>query len=161
MEVKTLENQYVIAMMGTDGYMHIAQKNGGVVIAPCFNDRYALIKHIRGGEVLLEFPRGFLESGESHLVGGERELKEELNFVAQEMQLLGDLCTDSGLISDNVKAVKCKIEDLNTLMVQTEEGVLSCDLYSREEIVNAVRENKIKDNFTLATLMLLIAKDYI
>ncbi|WP_435948145.1 NUDIX hydrolase [Dryocola sp. BD586] len=161
METKVIENQYVIVTMGADGYVRIVQKSGGVVIAPYFNESYALIKHARGDEILLEFPRGFLESGESHLAGGERELKEELNVVAQDIELLGDLRTDSGLISDNVKAIRCKVKNLDTLMVQAEEGVLSCNLYSKDEIINAVRENKIKDNFTLSTLMLLIAKKYI
>lgn len=161
MENKIFENQYISVMVSADGYLRIAQKNGGVVIAPSYNDSYILIKHSRGDEVLLEFPRGFLESGESHLEGGERELKEELNFVAQDMEVLGDLRTDSGLISDNVRAIRCTIKNLDTLMVQTEEGVLSCDIYSRDEIINAVRENRIKDNFTLSVLMLLIAKDYI
>ena len=161
MENKIYENQYITVLVNARGNLHLNQKNGGVVIAPSYNDSYVLIKHSRGNEVLLEFPRGFLESGESHLDGGERELKEELNFVAQEMMVLGDLCTDSGLISDNVKAIRCKIKNIDTLMVQVEEGVLSCELYSRDEIMNAVREDKIKDNFTLSALMLLIAKDYI
>lgn len=161
MENKIFENQYISVMVSADGYLRIAQKNGGVVIAPSYNGSYFLIKHSRGDEVLLEFPRGFLESGESHLEGGERELKEELNFVAQDMEVLGDLRTDSGLISDNVRAIRCTIKNLDTLMVQTEEGVLSCDIYSRDEIINAVRENRIKDNFTLSVLMLLIANNYI
>ncbi len=161
MEAKTIENQYLVVRLSTDGYLHIAQKNGGVVVAPFFNDGYVLIKHNRGNEVLLEFPRGFLENDETHLEGGERELKEELNFVAQDSEVLGDLRTDSGLISDNVKAIRCKVKELDSLKVQTEEGVLSCNLYSRDELITAVKENKIKDNFTLSTLMLLMAKGYL
>lgn len=155
---KILENQYLTVFLNAEGHVRIAKKNGGVVVVPVCNGKYALIQHQREEQTLIEFPRGFLEPGESHLQGGLRELKEELNFNAENATILGDLVTDSGLINDDVKAVICPVNSTENLILQTEEGVTGCDFYTLDEIMAAVKQDKIKDNFTLATLMLLWAK---
>lgn len=155
---KIFENQYVTIYLNAQGHVRIAKKNGGVVVVPVCEGKYALIQHQREDQMLIEFPRGFLEPGESHQQAGARELKEELNFSAEFVDVLGDLATDSGLINDDVKAVICTVNDVDNLILQSEEGVLGCQFYTLEEMMTAVKQNKIKDNFTLATLMLLQAK---
>ena len=108
--------------------------------------------------MLIEFPRGFIENGESHIDGAERELREELNLVSVNSHLLGELVTDSGLITDNVRAVICEVRDTSQLSLQSSEGVISCDYYTYDEVIELVKNGKVKDNFTLASLMLLQAK---
>lgn len=152
------ENQYVTVFTNESGRLRISQKHGGVVIIPEYNGKYALIQHLRNGAILIEFPRGFIEDGESHIDGGKRELSEELNFTSVNSYILGELVTDSGLIADNVRAVVCEVKDPSRLSLQLSEGVTGCDFYTYDEIVALVKENKIKDNFTLASLMLLQAK---
>lgn len=107
--------------------------------------------------MLIEFPRGFIENGESHIDGAERELREELNLVSVNSYLLGELVTDSGLISDNVRAVICEVKDISQLSLQSSEGVIGCDYYTYDEVIALVKNGKVKDNFTLASLMLLQA----
>lgn len=139
------------------GHLRISQKHGGVVVIPECNGKYALIQHSRNGVVLIEFPRGFVENGESHIDGAERELREELNLVSVNSYLLGELVTDSGLISDNVRAVICEVKDISQLSLQSSEGVIGCDYYTYDEVIALVKNGKVKDNFTLASLMLLQA----
>ncbi|HBR1702044.1 NUDIX domain-containing protein [Klebsiella pneumoniae] len=153
-----LENQYLKVFTNESGHLRITQKHGGAVVIPECNGRYALIQHSRDGIVLIEFPRGFIESGESHINGAERELKEELNFSSVNSYILGELVTDSGLITDNVRAVVCEIIDPSQLSLQSSEGVMGCQFYTYDEIILLVKDGKIKDNFTLASLMLLQAK---
>ncbi|MBC4084268.1 NUDIX hydrolase [Klebsiella pneumoniae] len=152
-----VENQYVTVFFNESGHLRISQKHGGVVVIPECNGKYALIQHSRNGVVLIEFPRGFIENGESHIDGAERELREELNLVSVNSYLLGELVTDSGLISDNVRAVICEVKDTSQLSLQSSEGVIGCDYYTYDEVIALVKNGKVKDNFTLASLMLLQA----
>ncbi|EJG5134915.1 MULTISPECIES: NUDIX hydrolase [Klebsiella] len=152
-----VENQYVTVFFNESGHLRISQKHGGVVVIPECNGKYALIQHSRNGVVLIEFPRGFIENGESHIDGAERELREELNLVSVNSYLLGELVTDSGLISDNVRAVICEVKDISQLSLQSSEGVIGCDYYTYDEVIALVKNGKVKDNFTLASLMLLQA----
>ncbi len=149
------ENQYVTVFFNESGHLRISQKHGGVVVIPECNGKYALIQHSRNGVVLIEFPRGFIENGESHIDGAERELREELNLVSVNSYLLGELVTDSGLITDNVRAVICEVKDTSQLSLQSSEGVIGCDYYTYDEVIELVKNGKVKDNFTLASLMLL------
>ncbi|EOD8905258.1 NUDIX hydrolase [Klebsiella pneumoniae] len=152
-----VENQYVTVFFNESGHLRISQKHGGVVVIPECNGKYALIQHSRNGVVLIEFPRGFIENGESHIDGAERELREELNLVSVNSYLLGELVTDSGLITDNVRAVLCEVKDTSQLSLQSSEGVIGCDYYTYDEVIELVKNGKVKDNFTLASLMLLQA----
>ncbi|MCC5453416.1 NUDIX hydrolase [Klebsiella variicola] len=151
------ENQYVTVFFNESGHLRISQRHGGVVVIPECNGKYALIQHSRNGVVLIEFPRGFIENGESHIDGAERELREELNLVSVNSYLLGELVTDSGLITDNVRAVICEVKDTSQLLLQSSEGVIGCDYYTYDEVIELVKNGKVKDNFTLASLMLLQA----
>ncbi|SXA51822.1 adenosine nucleotide hydrolase NudE [Klebsiella pneumoniae] len=152
-----VENQYVTVFFNESGHLRISQKHGGVVVIPECNGKYALIQHSRNGVVLIEFPRGFIENGESHIDGAERELREELNLVSVNSYLLGELVTDSGLITDNVRAVICEVKDTSQLSLQSGEGVIGCDYYTYDEVIELVKNGEVKDNFTLASLMLLQA----
>ncbi|MDS0509152.1 NUDIX domain-containing protein, partial [Klebsiella pneumoniae] len=143
-----VENQYVTVFFNESGHLRISQKHGGVVVIPECNGKYALIQHSRNGVVLIEFPRGFIENGESHIDGAERELREELNLVSVNSYLLGELVTDSGLITDNVRAVICEVKDTSQLSLQSGEGVIGCDYYTYDEVIELVKNGKVKDNFT-------------
>ncbi|WNN46808.1 NUDIX domain-containing protein [Siccibacter colletis] len=152
------ENDYLSVTLNDKGYVRILQKTGGVVIIPMLGEKFILIEHQRGNEVLLEFPRGFLEADESHHEGGLRELKEELNLDAVSHSILGELRTDSGLIRDNIVAVKCRLNSLDGIALQHSEGVLAWRELTFSEVLNEVKSGGIKDNFTLASLMLLVAQ---
>lgn len=152
------ENNVLSVSVNKLGYLKINQKNGGVVIIPAYKTKYAIIQHLRNGEVLHEFPRGFLEPAETHIEGAERELKEELNLESADSYSLGQLITDSGLITDKIQAVICNVNDISLLNPQKDEGVICCEFYSKGEIFDMIKKGLIKDNFTLSAFMLLIAK---
>lgn len=154
---KIYENEYVTVFKNEKGYVRVSQRYGGVVVIPRYHSTYALIVHSRDKGESIEFPRGFIECGEDHISGGERELKEELNLSSVESYIIGDLHTDTGLLIDNVKAIVCEINNPSDIILQDSEGVLSCDFYKLEDILVLIKNGKIKDNFTLSALMLLYA----
>ncbi|AXF64521.1 MULTISPECIES: NUDIX hydrolase [unclassified Leclercia] len=159
MNSNIFENSYLKVFLDELGHLRISQKHGGVVVIPECSGKYALIQHSRNGNVLIEFPRGFIEKGESHVEGGERELKEELSLNSLNSYVLGELVTDSGLIADNIQAIVCKVEEPFQLSLQSSEGIRGCCFYTYDEIISLIKEDKIKDNFTLASLMLLQARN--
>lgn len=151
------QNQYLTISETDNDLIHVSQRNGGVVIIPLCLDNIILIEHVRNGERLIEFPRGFLEEGEDHSCGAERELFEELGVKYSKIEILGTLLTDSGLISDNIKVALCDIKNTDDISVKKEEGILSYGVYSMNDVIEMVSKGVIRDNFTLASLMLLFS----
>lgn len=134
----------------------IVQKTGGVVVLPVYEDGTILMLNINRKIIStdsIELVRGFLEKGEKHKNAALRELKEETGLEGSNPIELGSIHIDSGLINDNVKVYKCQVNDKN-IKLQTSEHIKAYKILTLEEINNLIKENKIKDNFTISAISL-------
>lgn len=156
------ENNY-FEISGTENSFKIVQKTGGVVIAPQVLKKFILIRVKRiDQKEYWEFPRGFIENDESFEHGAIRELKEEINIVANDIHDLGEIKIDSGLILSNVRMMLAKVPkyELSKIELQDSEKILDYRLFSIGELCNLIRNKELVDSFTRSVcLELLLNKD--
>lgn len=148
-----------------DGYPHLTQKTGGVIVIPKLSDKYMLIWIKRDQDMYLEFPRGFVEPEEvttdkpDFIHAAHRELTEEVGIKPSNIRNskdLGEVKPDSGLISSKIHAVLLDISPTSTnyVFLQKSEGISDCALFTPQELRHAITEGKIVDGFTLSAITL-------
>lgn len=130
-----------------------------VVAVPLYDGKFVLLKQFRHsfrGEQYA-FPRGF---GENNLPPEEdvkKEVKEELSADAHDIDYLGELYADSGLISSLIKAYSCRISEFS--LKSDYEGIEDIITLSKAEMDDFIRNGKINDGITLAAYSLYTAKN--
>lgn len=152
------ENNYFKVTGGPRSFK-VVQKNNGVVIAPQIKDKFILIKIKRVDQnEHWEFPRGFMEDGENFEHGGLRELKEEVNVNATEIQDLGKINVDSGVILSNVRLMLAKVpeSEISKIKLQKSEKIIDYKLFTLDEICELVRNKELDDSFTRSICLNLI-----
>ncbi|GAB9259314.1 NUDIX hydrolase [Ligilactobacillus animalis] len=157
------ENNY-FEISGTENSFKIVQKTGGVVIAPQVLKKFILIRVKRiDQKEYWEFPRGFIENDESFEHGAIRELKEEINIVANDIHDLGEIKIDSGLILSNVRMMLAKVPkyELSKIELQDSEKILDYRLFSIGELCNLIRNKELVDSFTRSVCLELLLNKYI
>jgi 8-oxo-dGTP pyrophosphatase MutT (NUDIX family) len=107
----------------------------------------------------LELPAGLVDPGESPAASASRELLEETGYQADEIQVLGELSTDTGRHDNRIWACFAagvrKVEHS-----RTEEG-LETITYSNGELMEAIRAGQFNMSLHVAILMLAAAKGLI
>lgn len=142
---------------GSGVYLH--NKLGGVVVIARKLDRYVLVVHERvivGGK-RLEFVRGFKHQEESPEDAAIREFKEEVGGTVKRTVVLGKIEPDSGLIKADIDVVLLEVAEDSPLVPCVDEGILGIELLTMEEIMEAIRQNKIVDSYTLSAVGMLIS----
>ncbi len=132
----------------------ISPKNtNGVVIIPIKDQKLALLKQFRHGtrEFELEFPRGFSEPGISPEENAKKELFEELGAEILNICHEGSVISDTGLTGGTVDIFSIEVNSVGKL--SQEEGISEVYWYTLEELKELIKENKIRDSFTLSAMM--------
>jgi ADP-ribose pyrophosphatase len=133
---------------------------GAVIILPVLDDgRIVMIRNQRHTvyEELLELPAGTLEResdgrGEDPALCAARELTEETGYTAQRIVDFGWFYTSPGILTEKMYAFIARglsageqdLEDNEQIQVVT---------YSAEEVTALIRENRIVDAKSIATLL--------
>lgn len=133
-----------------------AVPKGGVVVIPKYQNKYILLKQFRHAlrEEQMAFPRGFGEIDKSgkpieEAKNALKELEEELGIkVLTEPVYLGRVAADSGIIGSKVAVFEVSISEYK--LINGYEGIIDVMSYTKEEIMNAIKDGKITDGFTLA-----------
>lgn len=109
------ENEFLKIRMINSNYPYLEMNKKGAVCIPFDSnlDLYILSKTRPDGETLLEFPRGFVEEGESHLDGGVRELQEETSLTALKAKYLGRIQPDTGIVNADVQIIAFLVDGLD------------------------------------------------
>ncbi|MBD7986250.1 NUDIX hydrolase [Sporosarcina sp. Sa2YVA2] len=136
-------------------YMRVIHKepSNGVVIIPRLGDKVVFLRQFRHGtrQMELELPRGFAEAGCTVYENAEQEILEEIGASATNIELLGSMISDSALTYGPVHLLTCDISSIGKL--ENEEGIKDTLLLTKEEILEYIRDNTIRDGFSIAAIM--------
>ncbi|MBK5241031.1 NUDIX hydrolase [Clostridium sp.] len=153
-----------------NGYYRVCDENniiyiealkGGAVIVPVTKDKkIILIKEFRSriNQLSIEFPRGFVEEGESSLDGAKRELLEEIGGTAERFESLGSIATNNGISDEMVDYYIAWDTTFSYDKLQSEENIIDAVECSLNELMNLIREGKITDAFTLCATLKFITE---
>ena len=109
--------------------------------------RYAL------NDYLLEIPAGKLDAGEDPLVCAKRELEEETVIVASEWISLGTIATSPGFCNEVIHLYVAKGLSKGEIHWDEDEYV-EVERYTFDELLQRIKEEKIKDSKSLSALLL-------
>ena len=109
--------------------------------------RYAL------NDYLLEIPAGKLDKGEDPLVCAKRELEEETGIIASEWISLGTIATSPGFCNEVIHLYVAKGLSKGEIHWDEDEYV-EVERYTFDELLQRIKEEKIKDSKSLSALLL-------
>jgi len=104
----------------------------------------------------VELPAGLLDAGETPLETARRELLEETGFEAGAMELLGEMTTDTGRLTNRLWAFLAT-EARPVEGYRSEDGVETLS-YSLPGLMKAIAEGEFNHALHVAVLMLAVAK---
>ena len=173
-EVLRFENKFVQvyenAVTFSDGspgtYLRIGPPPGrgpGVVVIPMAQGMIGLVETYRYPVAAVQWglPRGFGEPGDADPIqSARRELAEEMGTSAKELELLGWLTPDSGMLTTRVAVVVAVLAAPYASPVDVIE-VSSVRWVSHEDLWRQVGAGDIEDGFTLSAMSLAAARGYI
>jgi ADP-ribose pyrophosphatase len=133
---------------------------GAVIILPVLGDgRIVMIKNRRHTvfEELLELPAGTLERdaaghSEEPAPCAARELTEETGYTAAKLSPLGWFYTSPGILNEKMHAFLATELSPGTQDLEDNEQI-RVEILGREEIFSLIRENRIVDAKSIATLL--------
>lgn len=107
----------------------------------------------------IEFPAGMVDAGENPLDTASRELLEETGYEAGAIELLGEMLTDTGRLTNRIWAyVATGVHPVEGYRAEDGMETLS---YSLPELRKATAEGEFNHALHVAILMLAVAKDAI
>jgi ADP-ribose pyrophosphatase len=141
---------------GTIGTREYIVHPGAVLIVPVLADgRLVMLRQFRYpvGQVMLEFPAGKLDPGESALATGQRELREEAGYTAARWEALGRIHSVVGYSTEAIEFYVA--DDLSHVGAALDEGeFLEVGTMSVDEMLAALDRGEITDAKTVAALLL-------
>ncbi len=154
---KLIKVTYDIAdINGKEAWREVVHHPGAsAVVAIDENNRIIMEKQFRYAlnDYLLEIPAGKLDAEEDPLVCAKRELKEETGIVASEWISLGTTATSPGFCNEVIHLFVAKGLSKGEIHWDEDEYV-EVARYTLDELLQRIKEEKIKDSKTLSALLL-------
>jgi|SRR5699024_342619 len=136
-------------------YMRVIhkEKSNGVVIIPRLGEKIVFLRQFRHGtrQLELELPRGFAEEGCTVYENATLEISEEIGAHAENIELLGSIVSDSALTYAPVHILLCDISNIGKL--EHDEGIKDTVLLTKDEVMDYISVNKIRDSFSICAMM--------
>ncbi len=107
----------------------------------------------------LELPAGIVEKGEAPAACAARELLEETGYQADKMEVLGEMTTDTGRLSNIIWA--CFARGVHKVENYPAEADIETLTYSMGELMEAIRKGEFNHSLHVSILTLAAAKGLI
>ena len=129
-------------------------KASGVVILPILNDSFIFVKHFRHStrSFHYELPRGFGSDSVSIEENVSKELFEETGYSIRELQFLGHVFPDTGLLSSHACVYAAFVDSDEQSPSDKEEAVSSVELINKKTVLQMVADGIITDGYSLSAL---------
>ena len=154
---KLIKVTYDIAdVNGKEAWREVVHHPGAsAVVAIDENNRIIMEKQFRYAlnDYLLEIPAGKLDKGEDPLVCAKRELEEETGIIASEWISLGTIATSPGFCNEVIHLYVAKGLSKGEIHWDEDEYV-EVERYTFDELLQRIKEEKIKDSKSLSALLL-------
>ena len=154
---KLIKVTYDIAdVNGKEAWREVVHHPGAsAVIAIDEDNRIIMEKQFRYAlnDYLLEIPAGKLDAGEDPLVCAKRELEEETGIIASEWISLGTIATSPGFCNEVIHLYVAKGLSKGEIHWDEDEYV-EVERYTFDELLQRIKEEKIKDSKSLSALLL-------
>lgn len=152
-KILDLEVDEVICPNGHHSKREVVRHCPGACLIVKLGDRFVIEEQYRYpyDEVILEFPAGKLDQGETPLEGAKRELEEETGLQADKVVNLGAIYPSVGYTDEIIHIFYAEaIRQVGRHLDDNE--AINLKLMSLEEIEEAVKNGKIKDSKTICAL---------
>jgi len=146
----------VLLPNGKTVQIDVVEHSGAVTILPVDEDGYAwFIRQYRHpiGQMLLELPAGVMDAGEDPLESAQRELREEIGMAAVNLNFLGDFYLAPGYSTEHMYVFLATGLHPAPLKPDEDESI-EIERIPVGQIMQFVKDGKIKDSKSLATLLL-------
>ena len=154
---KLIKVTYDIAdVNGKEAWREVVHHPGASAIVAIDEDnRIIMEKQFRYAlnDYLLEIPAGKLDKGEDPLVCAKRELEEETGIIASEWISLGTIATSPGFCNEVIHLYVAKGLSKGEIHWDEDEYV-EVERYTFDELLQRIKEEKIKDSKSLSALLL-------
>ncbi|WP_126940082.1 NUDIX hydrolase [Veillonella sp. VA142] len=154
---KLIKVTYDIAdVNGKEAWREVIHHPGAsAVVAIDEDNRIIMEKQFRYAlnDYLLEIPAGKLDAGEDPLVCAKRELEEETGIIASEWISLGTIATSPGFCNEVIHLYVAKGLSKGEIHWDEDEYV-EVERYTFDELLQRIKEEKIKDSKSLSALLL-------
>lgn len=130
----------------------------GVVVVPVHSEEFGMVLTYRHPTQSWEwgFPRGFAHDADP-LITAAAELQEEMGVQAVDLQVLGEMTPNSGLLSDRVVVVRAAVAERG--IPRDTDEIHDARWSPWSDLMEEIARGRISDGFTLASVALLIAKE--
>ena len=130
----------------------------GVVVLPLYQGQVLLIRRFRHETRTwhIEIPRGFGTKGFSREENARRELKEEIGATISRLVSIGQVYPDGGALSEYNDFFYADVESYGE--VEADEAIVELLPTPASEFERMIRDNEIKDGFTITAYGLAKAR---
>ena len=130
----------------------------GAVILIKIKDSFLFVKNFRVpiNKYSLELPRGYNNENETSIKAAIRETYEETGLFIKEKQLqkLGSIYPNSGILNSEIDVFFVEIEQCNKLTIHDNDEISKILKIKIDKIPFLIKKGIIKDSFSLSSLYL-------
>jgi len=134
--------------------------NRGVAIVPVYNGKFVLLKQLRPPYKLpfLNIVMGGIKKGETPATAAKRECLEEIGSWPKKLIKLGRIIQLPGGANVETTIFFSEFKNKPAVPKDTTESIIGLEFYSKTEIAELIKKNKLVESTTLLALLLAMKR---